>query len=590
MSTDAIITLVVLLVTAAILVLDRLAPLIVLGGAVVALLFGGVIDTEVALSGLSSPAPATIAALYVVAGAATATGTFASIVDRLMDRRGSLFPLAAGTALLSSVIPNTPLVAMFAPRVVRWCQRHGVAVSRFLMPLSFASLLGGVITVIGTSTNLVVSDLLVQSGEKPLGVFEITAVGLPVAIVGVVVLSTVGARLLPERGPVVDDLTRRAKEFQMAARIDAGGPLVGRTIAESGLRDLEGVFLAVIEHEGLDDGRSRAIAASPDTVLQANDVCCFVGDVGRVLDLHEVAGMTSLERAHLLDAEGPGTKVFEAVVSPGSSLIGASLKSADFRGRYGGAVMAIHRSDGALPGQLGGIPLRAGDVLLVLASSSFASRWRRDADFSLVAAVDETPPVRRRKSWLVLAATLLMIVIAATGIVSLFEAALGAAILVVVGGAVTTHEGWRSVNVNVVLTMAVAISLGRAVAVSGLAADIAGLVERVEALGAGDVGLVVAVMLASILLTELVTNTAAAALMIPVATSIARQTGAEPRMLAVAVLIGASCSFLSPIGYQTNLMVFSLGGYRFSDFPRVGAPLTLSTVITSAIVIPIVFG
>jgi di/tricarboxylate transporter len=590
MSTDAIITLVVLVVTAAILVFDRFPPLIVLGGAVVALLFGGVIETDVALSGLSSPAPATIAALYVVAGAATATGTFASIVDRLMARRGSLLPLAAGTALLSSVIPNTPLVAMFAPRVVRWCQRHGVGVSRYLMPLSFASLLGGVITVIGTSTNLVVSDLLVQSGEEPLGVFEITAVGLPVAIVGVLVLSTVGARLLPERGPVLDDLTRRAKEFQMAARIDAGGPLVGHTVAESGLRDLDGVFLAVIEREGIDDGRSRALAASPDTVLQANDVCCFVGDVGRVLDLHEIAGMTSLESAHLLDAEGPGTAVFEAVVSPGSSLIGASLKSADFRGRYGGAVMAIHRSDGALPGQLGGIALRAGDVLLVLASSSFASRWRRDADFSLVAAVDETPPVRRGKSWLVVAATVFMIAIAAAGVVSLFEAALGAAILVVVGGAVTAREGWRSVNVNVVLTMAVAISLGRAVSVSGLAADIAGLVERVDALGAGDVGLVVAVMLATILLTELVTNTAAAALMIPVAMSIAAQTGVEPRMLAVTVLIGASCSFLSPIGYQTNLMVFSLGGYRFSDFPRVGAPLTLSTLITSAIVIPIAFG
>lgn len=590
MTGDAIITLIVLLVAATILILDRFPPLIVLGGAVVGLLFADVVETDVALSGLSSPAPATIAALYVVAGAATATGAFASVVDRLLDRNGSLFPLAAGTALLSSVVPNTPLVAMFAPRVVRWCQRHGVSVSRYLLPLSFASLLGGVITVIGTSTNLVVSDLLIQSGEEPLGMFEITVVGLPVAIVGVIVLSTIGAKLLPERGPVLDDLSRRAKEFQMAARIDAGGPLVGRTIAESGLRALDGVFLAVIEREGVDDGRSRALAASPDTVLQANDVCCFVGDVGRVLDLHEVAGMTNLERAHLLDAEGPGTKVFEAVVSPGSRLIGASLKSAEFRSRYGGAVMAIHRSDGALSGQLGGIPLRAGDVLLVLASSSFASRWRRDADFSLVAAVDETPPVRRRLAWLVLTATALMIIVAAIGVVSLFEAALGAAILVVVGGAVTAQEGWRSVNVNVVLTMAVAISLGRAVAVSGLAADIAGLVERVDTLGAGDAGLVVAVMLATIVLTELVTNTAAAALMIPVGLSIATETGADPRMLAVSVLIGASCSFLSPIGYQTNLMVFSLGGYRFSDFPRVGAPLTLTTVVTSAIVIPIAFG
>ena len=182
------------------------------------------------------------------------------------------------------------------------------------------------------------------------------------------------------------------------------------------------------------------------------------------------------------------------------------------------------------------------------------------------------------------------VAIAASGLVSLFEASLGAAILVVGGGAISAREGWRAVNLNVVLTMAVAISLGAAVAESGLAADIAELLVRFDAVRSSSVALVVAVMLATIVLTELLTNTAAAALMIPIALSIASDTGAEPRMLTVATLIAASCSFLSPIGYQTNLMVFGLGGYRFTDFARVGAPLTLTTIITSAVVIPIAFG
>lgn len=589
MSSDAWITLAVIAVTVVVLVLDRVAPVVVLSGAVGALLFSDVIQPDVALSGLASPAPATIAALYVLAGAATATGTFASVVDRTLDRGGSLIALTASTAALSSVVPNTPLIAMFAPRVVRWAQRNGTSASRYLLPLSYASLLGGVVTLIGTSTNLVVSDLLEQSGHRPLGMFEITRVGAPVAVVGVIVLSTVGARLLPIRTAVSPDLRQRARQFQMAARVEPGGALVGRTIAESGLRHLDGVFLALIERHGTDDGKGTALAASPATVLQADDVCCFVGEIGRVIDLHEVAGLAATERDHVLAAEGAGTAVFEAVISPASRLVGASLQSIDFRSRYAGAVMAVHRSDGALGGQLGRVSLRAGDVLLVLAEESFGRRWRSDADFSLVAAVDEPPPARRSRSWLVIGSTIGLVLAAALGWFSLFEAAVAASVVVIAGGAISMREGWRSINLNVVLTMAAAISLGSAVAVSGLAGEIATLVAHADSLGLGDVGLVLAVMLATIVLTELLTNTAAAAVMVPVALSMAADAGAEPRMLVVAVLISASCSFLTPVGYQTNLMVFSLGGYRFSDFARVGAPLTLSTLIVSAIVIPLAF-
>ena len=590
MSGDSWITLVVLLGVVGVLLLDRVAPVFVLGGGVGVLMFLDVIDVSTALSGLSATAPATIAALYVLAGAVVATGTFAGIVDRLLDRPRPMFAFTAVIAAISSVVPNTPLVAMFAPRVVRWSQRNGSNASRFLLPLSFASILGGVITLIGTSTNLVVADLLVAAGEEPLGVFDITAVGVPVAVVGVVLLTVLGPCLLPERTAVADDLERRGREFQVAARVVDGGALVGRTIADSGLRSLDGVFLALVERDGDQQVDSTALAAAPTTVLRAGDVCCFVGDVGRVVDLHGFDGLAPLEEHHLSSAEGPGTRLFEAVVAPASDLVGSTLRSIAFRGRYGGAVMAIHRSDGELGGQLGRITLRAGDVLLILADDSFGSRWRNHSDFSLVAAVNEPPPERRSRSLLVVAATVGMILLAAAGVFSLFESAVLAAIVVIAGGAISVNEGWRSINLNVVLTMAVAISLGAAVSISGLAAEVAGLVETSRSLGIGDVGVVLVTMLATIVLTELVTNTAAAALMVPVAISVANEVGIEPRMLAIAVLIGASCSFLSPVGYQTNLMVFSLGGYKFTDFTRVGFPLTLSTVAVSAIVLPLVYG
>jgi di/tricarboxylate transporter len=580
----------VILACVVMLIVDRVAPVVVLSGAVVALMFAGVIDSEVALSGLSSPAPATIGALYVLAGAVTATGTFSRVFDRLLDRNGSIAVLAAVTAGASSVVPNTPLVAMFAPRVVRWSQLNGVSASRYLLPLSFASILGGVITLIGTSTNLVVSDLLSQSGEEPFGVLEITVVGLPLAVAGVIVLSTIGMRLLPDRTAAAAHVGQRGREFQLAARVAADGPIVGRTIAESGLRNLDGAFLALIERPGVDDQSATSLAASPHTRLEVGDVCCFVGDVARMIDLHDIEGLTMLEERHVTDAQGPGARVFEAVVAPGSALVGGSLKSVGFRARYGAAVMAIHRADGDVGGQLGHVTLRAGDVLLILADEAFAVRWRSHADFSLVAALDEQPPVRRDRSVLVVVATAGLVVAAVTGVLDLFEAALASAIVAVAGRAISINEAWRSINLNVVATMAAAISLGSAVSASGLASEVAGVVERAEGLGLGDAGHVIMVMLATIALTELLTNTAAAALMVPIALSIAVDVDVEPRMLAVAVLLGASCSFLSPVGYQTNLMVYGLGGYRFTDFTRVGAPLALTTVLISAAMIPWAFG
>src|SRR6056297_599903 len=598
MTADAWITLAVLVATFGVLAFDRLPTAAAMGAAVGVLLLTDVVDQGEALSGLSASAPVTIAALYVLAGAATVTGALSPLIDRVLAGRssngaaggtaqrgdaGRLGRLAVLSAGMSAVLPNTPLVALTAPRVVTWCRRTGLSPSPYLIPLSYAAVFGGVVTVIGTSTNLVVSDLLVASGAEPLGVFEITGVGLPVAAVGVLVLVLTAPRLLRHRIDDPPSVGDPSQPYTMALTVEPGGPLVGRTVDGAGLRHLRGVFLAGVERAG------AVIPARPGTVLGAGDVCYFAGDVVDVVDLLEIEGFASAEHAHLVGAgDRPDAGLFEAVVSERSELAGTTLRDAGFRARYDAAVLAIRRHDDVLPGKLGDVVLRPGDVLLVLAMPEFERQWRGHGDFSVIASLDAPPPARNHRAPAVVVAIVAMAA-AVAGLLDLMEASLLAAAALVAFRVISVTEARRAVNLNVVLTIAMSISLGTAVGVSGLAAEMAAVLGGVGD-PFGDVGRLVAVLATTMVMTELLSNNAAAALMIPVATATALEGGLDPRAFAIVVLIGASCSFLSPIGYQTNLMVYGLGGYRFRDFTVVGAPLTLVTLIVTPIVVPLVLG
>ena len=567
--------------TIAMLATDRCSTVVGLGGGLFVLLVAGVIDDRVALSGFGSPATATIALLYIVAAGIAATGALSWLLDRLLlGRSGGVGRLAAAAAAMSSLVPNTPLVALAAPRVVRWSRSNGVSASRLLMPLSYASILGGVITVLGTSTNLVVSDALRRADGEPLGVFEITRIGLPVAIVGVAVMTLTVPRLLRDRTAASESMRASARSFQLQMLVEPDGDLVGRTVDDAGLRSLDGLYLAAVERA------ERVVTVRPETRLDGHDRLYFVGDITRVLDLQEVAGLVSAEQPHLLDAEGPGVRLHEAVVGAGSRLAGRTLKDVGFRARYGAAVLAVHRADGDLRGKLGVIPLVVGDVLLVLAAPDFTTRWREHGDFSLVASVDEPPPPRRAHGTLAAAAFAAMVLLAALGVTSLLVAAAIAAVAMVIGRVLSLHEARLAIDVDVVLTIALSISLGNAVDSSGLAAELA---TRLVDLGGrlGDVGLLLVLVVATQLLTEVLSNSGAAAMMVPVALAAAAGIGADPREFAMGVLVGASCSFLTPIGYQTNLMVYGLGGYRFADFTRVGFPLTIAAAVTTTVALSI---
>lgn len=583
MSWEAWLTLAVLAVTIVLLIREYASPSGVAFGAVIALLVAGVIDTGQALGGFSNPAPITVAALYVVAAGIERTGVLNRLVDVVIGRsrgdRARLGRLLIPSAGASAFLNNTPIVAMFSPAVSRWAQRAGIAVSRLLMPLSFAAILGGMLTVVGTSTNIVVSGLLEETGLEPLGFFEVAKLGLPVSIVGLAFIVLLAPLALPDRRPArrdIDDF----REFMVEMIVLPGGPVDGMSIEEAGLRHLAGVFLVQVERGGHPVG-----VVGPDFALAGDDRLRFVGNALEVADLQARSGIETV--ATQAGGIPSGRMAFyEAIVGVGSTLLGKSLRDVGFRQRYQAAVVAIHRADQRVPGKLGDNKLRVGDTLLVLAPEEFWAQWHASADFLLVSRVDEADPARRSRAVPALLIGVGVILLAATGVLSILEASLLGAAATVISGVLTMVEARDAVDLDVVVLIASSFGLGAALTATGLAQRLAdAIVTGFDGLGGPAV--LIGIALTTLALTELITNNAAAVLVFPIALAVAADTGADPRAFAVTVALVASASFLTPIGYQTNTMVWGPGGYRFGDYARLGLPLTLTTLIAVAVAAPL---
>ena len=596
MTLGAWITAAVLVAMLIALVRDWVPPAVAVFAALTVLLVAGVVDAEQALSGFSNPAPWTVAALYVLARAVEVSGALDALVVRLLNNHGEapvsnggwqgrwrLLRLAAPTAISSGVLNNTPIVAMIAPQVANWASSHGLAASRLLMPLSFAAILGGLLTAIGTSTNLVVSGLLEGAGEPGLGMFEITAIGAPLLAIGLVVLVVAGPWLTVDRRSASDSFSEGFREFTVALRVADDGPLDGVTVSEAGLRDLQGVYLVEISRDG-----QRLAPVAPDSLLQGDDVLVFAGKVDQIIDLQRTRGLQPVEAHHVAAVAETRQRFFEVVVGADSPLVGQTLKAIGFRSRYGAAVLAIHRAGERVDAKLGEVVLQPGDTLLLVADEAFGRRWRGRQDFLVVAHLGNQPPARRGKAPRVMAVAIALVVGAAAGVVSILEAALVAAFVLVAVGAVSLREARDSVDLNVIVLIAAAFGVGEAVAVSGLAAQLAGgLLTLGDPLGA--VGVLIALLLATVVLTELITNNAAVVLTFPIAVAAADAAGVDVRPLAIGIAVAGSSSFLTPIGYQTNTMVYGIGGYRFGDFARLGAPMTVVVLVTATLLIPLLW-
>ena len=587
MTPEAWLTALIVVLILAGLVASVASPSILAFSGVVVLLLLGVIDTAQALSGFSNPAPFTVGALFVVARAISKTGAIRPFTQSLMGTTGHtrrpMLRMLAPTVVASAFMNNIPLVAMMIPEVTTWARKRGSDTARFLLPLSYGAIFGGILTLIGTSTNLVMAGQMEDFGLEPFSFFELGRVGLPIALTGVVILVALSPRLLRQVRSPGATLAESERDFSIDMAVSAAGPLDGVTVEEGRLRHLTGVFLASV-----DRGDSVVAPARPNTVLRGGDRLRFVGRIDQILDLQAIKGLEHADQDHISALSVPGASYFTVAIGHDSPLVGMSLREAEFRSKYQAAVVAIHRAGVRLDAKLGDVVLRPGDALIVLTDAGFGRRWQNRADFLLISSLDgEIEPVAPGR-WRTLAVLGAMIVVAATGLLPILHAALTAALLMIVLQVLTADEARQALDLDVLGMIAAAFGLAVAVEVSGLASVISeGLIS---ALGRfGEIGVLAGVVVATVMITELVTNNAAALLMFPIAVSSAAAAGVDPRGMAVAVAIAASASFLTPLGYQTNTMVYGPGGYRVTDYLKVGFPITIIAVVGVVFLVPLFY-
>ncbi len=550
-------------------------PSLVIFGALIALYLGGIITIYETFSGFSNHGMLTIGMLFIVAGALQSSVTFGAVIERLLGnkaQKGIYFRLMLPVSFLSAFLNNTPIVASLIPVIRRWSKKNDIAVSKFLIPLSYAAILGGMCTLIGTSTNLVVHGLLLENGITGFSFFEIGQVGLPVVIVGIVYFSLVGYRLLPERKDLMVQFGDSMREFVIEMKVDRDYPHIGKSIEEANLRHLRGLFLFQIVRNG-----EEIAPVSPEERILYNDTLFFTGLPETIYDLQKTPGLTVLKNVDfdLKDIDSDKYKTFEAVVSNSSPLLGLTVRESGFRTKYDAVILGIHRSGKRIKKKVGDIVLQPNDTLFLLAKSDFERKWYHSTDFSLVTGSVQEYSKPKKKGNTALILIVLMIMAVTTGVVeSMLVAAAITAGIMIVSKIISYGDAKNAIDFDVLIVIASALGIGKAVVNSGIADVVAS--SMIYSLNDfGIVGIIAGIFLITNFYTEIITNNAAAALIFPIALATASHMQVDPRPFMITIAIAASASFATPIGYQTNLMVYNPGGYRFSDFFKTGALLNL---------------
>ncbi|MBB3141900.1 SLC13 family permease [Halomonas organivorans] len=587
MSVDAWLTIAVVVVVFTLMAMTRIGTDMILLGAVIVLLTLGVIDPDQALAGFSNSGLFTVAFMYVLVASIRETGGIDLIIRYVLGRpaseAGAQCRLLLPVASISGFLNNTPVVATYIPAVLGWSRRLGLPASRFLMPLSFASILGGTVSLLGTSTNLVVNGLLIERYPSlAMGLFDIAWVGVPVAVVGVVYLLVAGRHLLAQRGSATQ-VFENPREFTIEMEVDPEGPMVDRTVEEAGLRHLQELFLVEIERGG-----NVVSVVGPGEKLKGNDRLVFAGTSAGAVELQQIRGlMPSHQGESSLEKDFKERRLVEAVVSDQCQFIGQRIREGHFRTLYGAAVLAVCRGGERVAGNLGQIRLQPADVLLLEARPPFIERHRQSRDFLLISQVNGSARPNHEKAWLAWSILLGVVMLATLGVMSMLNAAMLGAAASVLTGCCSVGAAKRGMDTRVLLTIAASFGLGAALESSGAAVSMA--TAGLAYVDGSPWLLLAGVYVMVALLTSLVTNNAAAVITFPIVTAAAENLGVSIMPYVVAVMFAASASFLTPIGYQTNLMVYGPGGYHLKDYLRVGGPLNLLTAAVALVLIPMVW-
>lgn len=559
-------------------------------GALALLLLVGILDEKDLGEVFSNAAPMTIGAMFIIGKALGRTGVIDWIAHHFERWAGkslgrAILVLALVVVPLSAVMNNTPVVIVFLPVLLAFARSTGLKASKLLMPLSFLSILGGTITLIGTSTNLLVSGLAEKQGQPAFGIFEISGLGIAYAVVGTLYIRFIGRHLLPDRDTVSSLLdSEDTRKFSSAVEIPAESPLIGgRLIDEPLFSKCKNTTVYEVIRQG------RRVDDIPLDVitLEERDVLWFRATSKQLAEIQGSAGVRMIHRKTGGDPQGNEVKTVEAIIGQQSPFIGKSIKESNIRRRYGIVVAAVHRKGINLSEGYQDIRLAFGDTILLEGPVHNIARLNQEGGFLSLNEVS-VQPVLRSKMTMAVGILAGVVFAAAFGLLSITSAAVIGAVVAILTGCVEIRNAYKAIEWEVLFLIYGMLGIGLAMEKTGGAEWIAmGVVGAMDQFG--PIAILGAMYLLASILTELVTNNAVAILMTPIAISIAESMEVDPRPFLVAIMFGASASFITPIGYQTNTYVYGAGGYRFGDFLRIGIPLNLLLWGTAVLLIPMIW-
>ncbi|MDE5421828.1 anion permease [Ancylomarina sp. DW003] len=558
-------------------------------GVVVLGIFGVLTPSEI-MGGFANDQVVVILMLLLIGDIIRDLGIVENLFDKVFQRAktyrqfmGRMMFLVGG---FSAFLNNTPLVAVMMPYVHSWSKRNKISPSKLLIPLSYSAILGGCITLIGTSTNLIVNGMVVDQniipGLESLDMFDFAYVGIPMMFIGSAYLLLVGKKLLPENADTLDKFSENSRQYIVEAHVRPGSDLNGKTIGEANLRNLQGLYLFQIKRDNM-----KLTAVSSEFILAEGDRLFFAGATETIADLVLANSGLTLPTVGMLSHKKQ-LEVVEIVVSHNSTLISKTVKEANFRGKYDAAVIAIHRNGERMSGKIGDVKVRAGDVLLLLGGDDFTARTQRVQDFYFISKVKEFRKQENYKIGLLLGGTILAVILSALKIVPLFMTLIVMIIVILALKITNPKDIAASIDFNLAMIIALSLAFGTAMIKSGLAELVADILISVF-MPLGRVGILFGIYLITTVLAAYVTNKAAVAIIFPISLSMALNLHLNPEPFVLIVAFAAAANFMTPIGYQTNLMVYGPGGYKFGDFFKIGFPLTIIYMVVCVSILSYIY-
>lgn len=585
-SFDMILVIVVIIFILVSLYWNILGPALTFMVGVITLGVFGVLTPGEIMKGFSNEQVAVVIMFLLISDLIRKTGAVEGIFDRYFKYAKSYKGFLGRMMLLisgfSSFINDTPLVALMMPYVHNWCKKNNYPPSKFLIPLSYAAILGGCATLVGTSTNLIVGGLVAEQtiapGLEPLQIFDFTPVGLPMIFIGFVYMMLIGHKFLPSHPDVITQFSSGGREYLFETRIPDKSVLIGKTIDGAGLTNIAGVDLVEIWRKGI-----KITEFDSDFLLKKEDVLLFAGDNETIANIADGKQGLILPEVGML-ARKKRSEIVEVVVSQNSTIINKTVREAGFRGKYDAAAISVHRNGELLKDKLGEIKLKAGDVLLLFTGGDFDQRTYTSTDFYFISKIREFVKVEWYKNAVLLGGILVAILLSAFKIFPLVMSLVITVLLTIALKIAKPKEIVTSIDFNLAIIIILALALGTAMIKSGTASFVAdGIISLFMPLG--NFGLLAGIFLITSVLAAFITAKAAAAVIFPISLTAAVNLGLDPLPFVLIVSFGAAANFMTPIGFQTNLMVYGPGGYNFRDFFRTGAPLTLLYGITAVTIL-----